>query len=204
MRFNMRRVPRSVRGNETLVEMVAEYTAKFQTKDYRKGLCYHEAGHALFAEQYGSERAVFEAPLAFTYDKFEDSFMFDEARVYVNVPRYWRDDAKQMLAGKVVERAFTPKAHWSNEECYVGDFHYVYAALKHGHVAKTKWASFIKRLESEIRRDLRNPTFRKAIERRAIEYQRILEKSIKKSISQTTLDSNRGVAAEGREHGKTF
>jgi len=180
MRFNLRRVPRSVRRNETLAEMVAEYTAKLQNKDYRRGTCYHESGHALFGEKYGSGRALFEAPLAFTYDKFEGSFMFDEARVYLNVPRYWRDDAKQMLAGKVVERTFTPKAHWADEEFYADDFHYVYAALKKGRVPKSKWPSLIKRLESEIRRDLRNPSFRRAIERRAKTYERALDKAIAK------------------------
>lgn len=187
IRFNMRAVPRSERSSGTLAEMVAEYTAKLQSKEYRWAVCVHEAAHAIYAEQFGGGRSRFEAPLAFSYDEASDSFGFLEAQVWNDVPRHWRDDAKHMLAGEVAEQVLAVSAicedtiFASESDC--GDRWYANAALKRGRVPKEKRRALVKRIESEIRRDLRDPRFRRAIERRAKEYQRLLERRLFKKAA---------------------
>ena len=184
IKFNMRCVPRFKRRDETLLEMIGENTANLQDRKWKRALCVHEAAHAEYAERYGSEPAVFEAPLAFIYDESDGSFTLKEAQVWVDVPHYWRDDLKQMLAAGVVERALMPGFQSEDEALGStsegGDYVYVLAALKRGRVPKSQHVKVLKQVRREIQRDLRNPAFRKVILQRAKSYQRILEKAIAK------------------------
>jgi hypothetical protein len=187
IKFDLRAVPRSERNNETLLEMIDEYTVDLLDKDWKWALCVHESGHASYAFQFSGEESEFEAPLAFSYDPSDDSFTFDEAKVWSSPPRHWRDDVKEMMAGDVVQsvlapgfdsehHAFASESSWGDG--FSGDRVHILRALKRGRVPKSKHAKVLKEVEREIRRDLRNPAFRKAVLRRAKTYERILNRRI--------------------------
>ena len=180
LRFNMRAVPRSERSDETLSEMVEYYTENLQNKDWKWALCVHEAAHAIQSERFGYSKPKFDAPLAFTYDRHTKMFAFHQAQVWTDIEDNWRENVRVSLAGPVVERALTPKSSWGTKVSYAGDFAEANEALALGCVPRARRAKFIKRVEREIRSDLRKPAFRAAVLRRAKTYERILNRRIAK------------------------
>jgi hypothetical protein len=85
-----------------------------------------------------------------------------------------------ILAGEVVERTLTDKSGWSDERSYADDRKWIRFALRKGRVPKDKWPSLLKRIEGEIRRDLRDPEFRRKIERRASTYLHTVNKVLQR------------------------
>lgn len=186
IKFNMRAVPRSARSDETFVEMVEYYTKKLQDDDWKWALCVHEAGHAVSSERFGYRVGQFEVPLAFEYDPRTESFIFHQAQVLLDVEDDWRQTVWVSLAGPVAERELTPRSAWATKDSYAGDYEDAKDALKQGRVPKRQRASYIKRAESRIRTELRDPALCKAIEQRAQTYLRVLNRVVtnRRSVTQ--------------------
>jgi hypothetical protein len=178
-RIDKSKIPANKLDDLHLAEMEAALLKRLQKVTFRRGVCLHEAAHAIYMKRAGAFRVSLRHPVVL-YDPQNEEFEFGaaEVRAYFGegVPMNILAMARWYAAGGVAWRLLIAGDKWGEEGGDQSDFRvFSTHALKCG-LSSVQISKRWEQAKRDVERDLRNPAFRRQLWARARKFeQRLLE-----------------------------
>jgi hypothetical protein len=192
LRLDKSRIPANKLDDPRLAESEEAVCKGMQNETFRKGICLHEAAHAIYMERAGACRVTLHPPLAM-YDSQNDRFDIGPAAVQpdfgsVPVETDIMTMARWNVAGGVAQRFLIGGDPALFDDGYERDFSVLFEdsdqydfsmfsgqAVRHGLLAE-EIRDIWEQAKRDVQKDLRSPLFRRQLWERAREFeQQLLE-----------------------------
>jgi hypothetical protein len=178
--FDTSRVPPD-KHDSALAELEFRCTVEMLEESFRLAVCLHEAAHAEYSERVGAVFVEFIPPLAYLKN---DCLEYVNARVsaYLEESEFEAERfTKIFISGDIVVAALIGSETGCNDpdsDNPDSDYQQLDDCFKKAKVRKQDRKKIIAQARTEILKDLRSPTFRNRLWKRAQFYKGILENTI--------------------------